>query len=79
MAKRFVFFSMNDFVNEGGGTIRMQGILNELAKSGQEVIFISNAENKDGFHPSIKHISIAYKFSRNDKRRFQFLLGLFPA
>ena len=79
MTKRFVFFSMNDFVNEGGGTIRMQGILNELAKSGQEVIFISNAEKYNGFHPAIKHVSIDHKFSRNDKRRFQFLLGTFSA
>ncbi len=79
MTKKFVFFSMNDFVNEGGGTIRMQGILNELAKKGHDVFFISNAANYSEFHPLIKHIPIEHLFSRTDKRIFQFLLGTFSA
>jgi len=70
---------MNDFKKEGGGTIRMLGILNELASQGKEVIFISNAENKKLFHRDIEHISVGRVFNSNDKRKFQLLLSLMPA
>ncbi|WP_333695461.1 glycosyltransferase family 4 protein [Flavobacterium sp.] len=78
---RFVFFGMNDFSHEGGGTIRMLGILNELAASGHEVVFISNVQAPEklaAFHPSISHVYLSYLFSRQDKRIFQGLLGLLP-
>lgn len=75
---RFVFFSMNDFSHEGGGTIRMQGIMNELAKKGHEVIFISNTQKFHLFENSIQHVAIDFPFSRKDKRIFQGLLGILP-
>lgn len=75
---RFVFFSMNDFTHEGGGTIRMLGIMNELAEKGDEVIFISNATKRASFHEKIKHVAVDFPFSRADKRIFQGLLGLLP-
>ena len=75
---RFVFFSMNDFRNEGGGTIRMLGILNELAERGNEVVLISNTLKNDSFNQKIKHISIDHTFSRKNKRFFQGLMGIFP-
>jgi glycosyltransferase involved in cell wall biosynthesis len=75
---RFVFFSMNDFANEGGGTIRMLGIMNELAKKSHEVIFISNTKKFHLFEKNIKQIDINFPFSRRDKRIFQGLLGLLP-
>lgn len=69
---------MNDFTKEGGGTIRMLGIMNELSIKGHEVIFISNTMKYDNFASSIKHIFIDFPFSRQDKRIFQGLLGVFP-
>src|SRR5690606_18052457 len=78
---RFVFFSMNDFTRQGGGTIRMQGIINELAAMGHEVVFVSNINAELAntlFHAHVKHHTIWYKFSQKDKRVFQALLGLLP-
>lgn len=75
---RFVFFAMNDFSHEGGGTIRMQGIMNELSKKGHDVIFISNTKKYHLFENTIQHVFIDFLFSRRDKRIFQGLLGIFP-
>jgi glycosyltransferase involved in cell wall biosynthesis len=75
--KNFVFFSMNDFVKEGGGTIRMYGILNALAKNGNEVLFISNAKDYKVFNKSIKHIYIDFEVMPSQKRKLQFLLAVF--
>ena len=58
--KEFVFFSENDFVKEGGGTIRMLGIMNELAEKGHAVTFISNTARVGLFHPSVKHIPVNF-------------------
>ena len=69
---------MNDFSNEGGGTIRMQGVLNELSKKGHEVIFISNTQKHQLFEDKIQHIFIDFLFSRRDKRIFQGLLVILP-
>ncbi|WP_293892619.1 glycosyltransferase family 4 protein [Flavobacterium sp.] len=75
---RFVFFSMNNFEHEGGGTIRMLGIMNELSKRNHEVIFISNTKKFHLFEKNIKHVTINFSLSRKDKRIFQGLLGLLP-
>lgn len=75
---RFVFFSMNDFGHEGGGTIRMQGIMNELSKNGQEVIFISNTKKQYLFENKIQHVFIDFPFSKKDKKLFQGVLGTLP-
>lgn len=77
---KFVFFTLNDFVKEGGGTIRIVGILNELANANNEVILISNIANnkKSIFSKKIQHIEIDYTFSKRNKRLFQFILSLFP-
>lgn len=76
---RFVFFSMNNYDHEGGGTIRMQGIMNELSKKNHEVIFISNTKKFHLFEKSIQHVAIDFPFSRIDKRIFQGLLGVLPS
>lgn len=73
-----VFFSLRTFEKDGGGTIRMYGILNALAEKGHEVIFISNAKKLDRFHPAIQHINIDWTFSEKDKRIFQGMLGILP-
>lgn len=73
----FVFFTMNDFTKEGGGTIRMLGIINELSHHDVEIYLVSNIIDKSKVSPSVKHIDIGYLFSRKDKRGFQFILGAF--
>ncbi len=73
--KKFVFFSVNDFVKEGGGTIRMLGIMNELAEKGHPVTFISNTTRFELFHPSIKHIQINFPISPKVKRKMQSIIG----
>lgn len=75
--EKIVFFTMNDFLKEGGGTIRMLGIINELAKIHPNIILISNIKDKTKVHPNVEHISIGLEFSRQDKRKFQFILGAF--
>lgn len=77
--KKYVFFSMNNFVKEGGGTIRMYGILNALSKNGNEVLFISNAKDYQGFDRGIKHIYIDFELNPSQKRRIQFLLAVFDS
>src|SRR5438045_1771287 len=74
----YVFFTMNDFTKEGGATIRMYGILNELAKQGESITLISNAKSLVKFAPSIHHIGIEHGFSAKDKRIFQALVGTLP-
>lgn len=68
---------MRNFERDGGGSIRIYGLLNALADDGKEVIFISNAQNYAKFQQNITHIYIAYNFE--DKARFQGLLAIFPA
>ncbi len=76
--KKFVFFTMNNFQKEGGGTIRMLGIINELAKlEGNEIYLISNLKDHNKVDSRVKHIPVGFEFSSNDKRKFQFLLGVF--
>ncbi|MXV39153.1 glycosyltransferase [Flavobacteriaceae bacterium Ap0902] len=75
--KEYIFLSMNDFTKEGGGTIRILSILNSLAMKDHSVKFISNAQDLSKFHPDIQHVSINYKFTPQEKRKFQFLLSKF--
>ena len=74
----YFFFTINDFEKDGGGTIRMLGILNSLAENGEGVTLISNAKSLKCFHPSIKHIFLGISFLKKKKRIFQFMLALFP-
>lgn len=76
---KYFFFAMQDFQSDGGGSIRMYGILNELADQGKDVIFISNATNFANFDSRIKHISIQHSISGNKKAKLQALAGVLPA
>jgi glycosyltransferase involved in cell wall biosynthesis len=76
--KKFVFFTLNDFTREGGGTIRMYGILNQLALEGNDVTLISNATSYQYFRPEIHQIDLNHPFGRSDKRLFQGVVGLSP-
>lgn len=78
MAQPVVFFSLNDFTVTSGGTIRMYGILNAMAKNGNQVVLISNAQDVSKFHPDIQHIPIHNKFNAYSKRKFQLLLTWLP-
>jgi glycosyltransferase involved in cell wall biosynthesis len=70
---------MRNFKRDGGGSIRMYGVLNALANEDNEVIFISNAMDYSKFHPRIKHYYINYELNAYDKRIFQGLLSFTPA
>jgi glycosyltransferase involved in cell wall biosynthesis len=72
---------MRNFLEDGGGSIRMYGILNSLAAQGHEVVFISNTKKYDCFDKKIIHIPVNIDFAqhKSDKQRFQFLLSIFPA
>jgi glycosyltransferase involved in cell wall biosynthesis len=74
---KYYFFTLRDFKKEVGENVRMYGILNSLAAQGHEVVFLSNAENYQSFHPAIRHVCIGYDFK--EKRRLQGLLALLPA
>lgn len=76
--KPLIFFTLNDIQREGGGTIRMYGILNQLALEGYKITLISNAVSHQHFHPVIQHVDLGYPFSRSDKRLFQGVVGLSP-
>lgn len=65
---KYIFFTMNSFAHEGGGTIRMTGIMNELAKRCNEVLFISNVTKEITLHESIEQIHIDLLFSATDKK-----------
>lgn len=73
----FVFFTFRDFKNEGGGTIRMYGVLNALVKTGAEVTLISNAENYSKFDPKIRHVFLGASLPK--KAVFQALVALLPS
>ena len=75
---RFVFFSMRDFTRDGGGSIRIYGILNALAAKGHQVIFISDAKRMNNFHHSITHRPLNQSFSNKQKAIFQLLLSFLP-
>ncbi len=77
-SKDHIFFTLNDFTKDGGGTIRMKGIVNALVESKQSVILLSNTELYDDFHPLVKHIFLDIEISKREKRIFQFLLSLLP-
>ena len=69
--KKLIFFTFNDFLIDGGGRVRMYGILNALAKENKkEIILISNIKDKGKFHSNIKHIYLDLKITSNQKRIF---------
>tara|TARA_B110000967_G_C18850315_1_gene544259 strand:- start:536 stop:1777 length:1242 start_codon:yes stop_codon:yes gene_type:complete len=77
---RFVFFSFRNFERDGGGSIRMYGILNSLAaNNSNRVVFISNAKDKNNFHPNIQHQSINLEVSNKSKKILQGLTSFLPA
>ena len=74
---KYYFFTLRDFKVDVGENVRMYGILNSLAAQGDEVVFISNAENYRLFHPAIQHVCLGCDFT--EKRQLQGLLALLPA
>lgn len=75
--KTFVFFTLRNWNVVGGGSIRIYGIVNALAKQGHKVILISGIEDYSQFHPSIEHIRINNKFTK--KAQLQGLISILPA
>ncbi len=75
--KKIFFFTLNSFQKEGGGTIRMLGIINELAKQNDNIVLISNIKDKTKVSSNVEHIALNLEFSPEEKRQFQFFLGAF--
>ena len=75
---KFVFLTFSDFSSDGGGRVRIYGILNALAKEGKEIILISNAKDTSKFHSNIKHISLNLSISTKKKKLLQLSLAIFP-
>jgi len=69
------FFTLNNFSRDDGGTVRMVGIINALAKN-REITLLSNAKNIDRFNPNIKHIYLNYQIYTTQKRYIQSLLSI---
>lgn len=67
---------MRNFERDGGGSIRMYGILNALVDKGHDVIFISNATTFVKFDKRIKHIYINHEISGLQKAFLQGLTSL---
>jgi len=78
LLRDLVFFTLNDFTKDDGGTVRMYGILNAIAKTGKNVILISNASEYKNFHTNIKHVCLEKNVTKFEKKYLQFLLGVFP-
>jgi len=76
--KSFTFFTFNNFSIDDGGTIRMRGILNALAEKNQNVTLISNTKIYHNFNPSVKHIYLNNRVSKQFARLFQFTIALLP-
>ena len=58
----------------------MYGILNSLAaNNSNRVVFISNAKDKNNFHPNIQHQSINLEVSNKSKKILQGLTSFLPA
>lgn len=74
-----IFFTVSDFSNDDGSTVRIYGILNALAdNSDVDIILISNATKYEMFHPRIQHIYLGIFFTEIEKRIFQGLLSILP-
>ncbi len=75
---RFIFFSLRNFKRDGGGSIRMYGILNALATKGHEVVFISNASDYSKFNSKIEHLYIDKEINSFNKRILQSITVFLP-
>ena len=76
--KQYMFLTLNDFSQDDGGTIRMRGIMNALAESGQSVRLLSNTVLHYKFHHTIDHVFLDYQVSKRKKQFFQLSLTLLP-
>jgi len=76
--QKSVFFSLRNFERDGGGSIRMYGLINALAAKGEDVLFISNATNTSNFHHNVEHIYIGKEATALDKMLLQGMAALLP-
>ena len=71
-------FSLKDFNQSGGATIRISGILNALNSKGVEVNFYSTKDTIEELSSEIKIQPLSQEISSINKRKFQFLLAISP-
>ncbi len=72
--------AVNEFKQDSGGTIRIIGLLQQLVNLDRPIYLLSNASGEQllRFPKEIQHIHINHIFGREEKRKFQGRLGVFP-
>ncbi len=75
---KYIFFTLNDFSQDDGGTVRMRGIVNALSESSESVTLISNTVMYSKFDNNVKHIFLDYYLTKHKKQFFQIILIFFP-
>ena len=76
--RKYIFFTLNNFSQDDGGTLRMRGIVNALAESDVSVTLISNTTLNNKFHHSVNHVFLDYYATKRYKQFFQLSLAIFP-
>lgn len=71
-------FSLCNFDQSGGATIRISGILNALAKKGLKIRFFSKNDQISELSSEISVCQVPEELRELNKRKFQFLLAHFP-
>lgn len=77
--KNLIFFSLLDFSRDGGHSLRVLGIINELAKSGERPIFLSNCTNFKLFHNDVRHIDLNIILQKYEKSFLMLLTSVLPS
>ncbi len=76
--RKYIFFTLNNFSQDDGGTLRMRGIINALAESDVSVTLISNTTLNNKFHHSVNHVFLDYYTTKRYKQFLQLSLAIFP-
>lgn len=79
LKKNPIFFSLLDFSTDSGHSLRVLGIINELAKSGERPIFLSNCTNLKLFHKDVRHIDLNIIFQKYEKSFLMLLTSFLPS
>lgn len=78
MRKEIYCFTFRNFEKTGGGSIRISGIINALAKRGVKVHLFSFFDNVPYLNDSVQYIQLPKQLSNLDKRKFQLALSFLP-
>jgi len=77
MKKEIIFLTFREFYREGGGSLRIKGMLNALVEAKQNITIFANAKPHD-FSEKVNIIPLEMIFTDKERQVFLFLMGLFP-